>query len=84
MILYVGNITPPVSLIVPSDKGSLACTIAQTHVSTWVTLHFTVSAPAIFADVGLHDSVLLEVNTRCSRPCAFSPVLALDLIALEA
>ena len=50
MMLYVGNMTPPVSLIVPSDKGSLACTIAQTHCSAWMTLHFT--AFAKFVDVG--------------------------------
>lgn len=28
MMLYAGTLMPPVSLIVPSDKGSLACNTA--------------------------------------------------------
>ena len=52
MMLYVGNMTPPVSLIVPSDKGSLACTIAQTHCSAWMTLQVTALNFAKFVDVG--------------------------------
>lgn len=54
MMLYAGNMTPPVSLIVPSDEGSPACTTAQTHVSTWGDPASTVPALAKFADVGPH------------------------------